>query len=268
MTSSTRWAVAALAIALATGVAAPVDAQPVAAQHDGWEVSIAPLYLWASELDGAMTVGPRNVPVFMDFGTAVKNLSATFTFDGEVRKGRWGAFADVGFVRLGTDASYELIGQRSRTVDGRLELDSLIFETGGAAWLTRDFALIGGLRTYTFSPNVTVSAADVDLREVEISKTNVDAIVGVTWRPSLTPKLTLLTRGDIGAGQSDVTWSGLVAFEYHVKPSFGLLAGYKALGIDSGDPRGLAAAGGAAVSTAYDMTHYGPVFAGTFHWGR
>ncbi len=267
MTSRIRWAVAALAVVAGLG-AARVEAQPAAVSGGGWEVSIAPLYLWASELDGAMTVGPRNVPIFMDFGTAVKNLSATFTFDAEVRKGRWGAFADLGFVRLGTDTEYDVIRPGRLTAKGRVELDNLIFETGGAAWLTRDFAVIGGVRTYTFSPNVTLGVADIDLREVEISKTNVDAIAGVTWRPKLSPRLTLLTRADMGAGQSDFTWSGLVAVEYHVKPAFGLLVGYKGLGIDTGDPRGLAAAGGLSVPTTYDVTHYGPVFAGTFHWGR
>ena len=268
MTSRIRWAIAALAFAVAAGDAVPARAQSASATTGAWEVSIAPLYLWASELDGAMTVGPRNVPIFMDFGTAVKNLSATFTFDAEVRKGRVGAFADLGFERLGTDTPYEVIRPRSITANGRLELDSVIFETGGSFWLTREFAIIGGLRTYTFSPNVTLSVADIDLREVEVSKTNVDAIAGFNWRPKLSPKLTLLTRGDIGAGQSDFTWSGLVALEYHMKPSLGLLVGYKGLGIDSGDPRGLAAAGGLSVPTTYDVTHYGPVFAGTFHWGR
>jgi hypothetical protein len=34
------------------------------------------------------------------------------------------------------------------------------------------------------------------------------------------------------------------------------------------EKRGLATAGGASVPTTYDVTHYGPVFAGTFHWGR
>jgi hypothetical protein len=250
------WTTAAL-VAGGLLVAPTRGAAQTTAPSDGWKVDIAPLYLWASEMDGSMAVGARTVPIFMDFGSAVEKLSATFTFDGKIQKGRWGAFGNIGFVRLATDADFE-VGTSGNPATGRLELDNVIFEGGGSLHVTPDFAVIGGVRTYTFSPNIQLGVSDTTVGEVDASKTNVDGFGGITWRPWISSKWQFHSRGDIGAGESAFTWSGLVALEY-------------ALGINTGDTRTLAAApsgSGNALATRYQVTHYGPVFAGTFHWGH
>lgn len=263
--------VARATIALLAGMALSLPIRAAAqapSPGDGWQVDIAPLYLWAAEMDGTMTVGQRTVPVFMDFGTTLESLAATFTFSGEVRKGRWGAFADIGFVRLATDAEFEVGGEAPVTVDGRLELDNRVIEGGGSLRVARDLAVIGGVRTYTFSPNVSLRGAGQTLGEIDRSKTNVDGFAGLTWRPRLSPKWTFLSRGDLGGGESDVTWSGLLAFEYRMKPFAGLLFGYRALGIHADDTRAGGPVTGTTRDTRFDLTQYGPIVAGTFHWGR
>jgi hypothetical protein len=59
-----------------------------------------------------------------------------------------------------------------------------------------------------------------------------------------------------------VTCSGCatLGFEYRVKPWAGLMFGYRALGIDTGD------ASEDSNEVAYDVTHYGPMFSLTLHW--
>ncbi len=45
-----------------------------------WEFNLAPLYVWGIFMSGDMTAkGTSNIPVDVDFGDIVRNLSAIFT---------------------------------------------------------------------------------------------------------------------------------------------------------------------------------------------
>jgi hypothetical protein len=47
---------------------------------DDWEFNLAPLYVWGIFMSGDMTAkGTSNIPVDVDFGDIVRNLSAIFT---------------------------------------------------------------------------------------------------------------------------------------------------------------------------------------------
>lgn len=60
-----------------------------------------------------------------------------------------------------------------------------------------------------------------------------------------------------------MTWSGTLGFEYRVKPRFGVMFGYHALGIDIGSPTSFSAGSEPSIrpATQYDVTHYGPFVA-------
>jgi hypothetical protein len=123
----------------------------------------------------------------------------------------------------------------------------------------RRFAVIGGLRTYTLSPKIEFTGPVAGVTPVDTSRTSADVIGGFIYRPQLTDKWHFLSRADIGAGQSEFTWSGMLGFEYRFRPWGGFVVGYKALGIDTGDDPDEV--------TEYDMTHYGPIFGLALHWG-
>lgn len=268
--TAARWLVLAVGIATAASLPGPAWAQPAPAAQESWEVNVAPLYLWASSMSGEMAFESRTLPVQMDFGTAVKNLAGIFTFAGDARRGRVGVFADIGFVRLDTDATFEVPqGGGTVPVEGRIELDNVLFEAGGSVLVAPAFSLLAGVRTYTFSPVVSLDTVSGSIEPVDGGKTNVDGFGGVAYRPRLSPKWSLYTRADLGAGESAFTWSAIAAVEYRMKPFAGVLLGYKAYGIDTGDTLMVAGATSSnAIGTSYRLTQYGPVFAGTFHWGR
>lgn len=254
-----------VAICLLAGAAPRASAQDA----DGWEVNLAPLYFWASSMSGSMLVAQKSVPVFLDFGTAASNLSGVFTFQGDARRGRFGVLGDIGFVRLGTDATFTLQGPAAKAVSGHLEMDNVIAEVGGSAYLARRISVIGGVRTYTLSPRIqftgTVAAG---LPIVDVTKTNVDGFGGVVFRPQLSPNWWLSTRADLGAGQSTFTWSTSAIVEYRFKPFAGVAFGFKALGIDTGETTLGSQQLATSVPTHFKVTHYGPLVSGTFHWGR
>ncbi len=245
--------------------------RPTYAQSDKWEVDVAPLYFWASELDGRISVRQGSVPIFMDFADAADNLAGAFAFYGEARKNRWGFLANINFVRLSTDNTFAT-PIFSRPVEGNAQLDMTIFEAGGSYVVRpdRNFAIIGGLRTYTLSPAFEFEGNVTQLTPVDASETAVSVFGGFTYRPRLSDKWWLVSGGDVGAGEA-FTWSGTVGVEYRFKPWGGVMVGYRALGVDTGDvPEAatLPATTGDADAVVFDVTHYGPVFSLTFHWAQ
>ena len=249
--------------AAAALLAALLSPRPVLAQQsEDWEVTVAPLYLWATKIDGELTARSTTVPVFISFADAAENLAAAFSFHVEARKGRWGAFSDLNFVGLSTESDFTFPGTSLPTIEGELDLDNTTFEAG-ASYLVHEparLSVIGGVRTYTLSTELELSTPNVQLTPIDVSRTSVNGFAGVTYRPEISPRLSLLSRGDIGAG-GGFTWSAMVGLEFRPRPWGGLVVGYKAFGIDVGSDED-------EPVREYDVTYYGPVFGLNFHFGR
>src|SRR5579872_2402281 len=231
------------------------------AQDDKTEVDIAPLYLWAARNAGHVAIDNKTVPFFMDFRDATKHLAGAFALHGEVRHGRWGVIGDVNFIRLSTDANFTtpIVGV---PVTGTGKVDTVIFE-GGASYLVNraaGLALIGGVRTYTLSPRFEF--ADSRVTAIDVSKTSVSGFGGFIYRPQLLGNTRFLSRADIGGGTA-FTWSATLGLEYQPKTWIGLMAGYRALGLDTGS---VARSGPVVKTLASTITQYGPIFSANFHW--
>lgn len=248
------------AAAVTLGILAP---QPASAQpSDTWKGTFAPLYFWATKLNGDITVGSTTVPVFMSFADAADNLAGAFSFHFEAQKGRVGIFSDLNFVRLSSESQFTLQTPSPRTIDGDLDVDNTFFEAGGSYLLSPEanFAVIGGLRTYTLATKLEFSGANVGVTPIDADRTAVSGFAGFTYRPQINEKLSFVSRADIGGG-SGMSWSGMLGFEFRPKPWAGLVFGYKALGIDVGSDDD------DEVLRKYDVTYYGPIFGLNLHWG-
>jgi hypothetical protein len=232
-------------------------------------VDVAPLYFWASELDGRIVTRNDSISLFLPFEEAVDTLAGSFSFHGEARKGRVGFFGDIYFIRLSTDAVFAT--PLATSVLGTAELDMTVFESG-ASYLVKpgaNLSVIGGVRTYTQSPRITLSGPVLGVREVDVSRTATSVFGGIIYRPKLSEKWTLISRADIGGGEA-FEWSGTLGFAYRFTPWGGLAFGYRALGVDTGDAEGIAALPAGQTSSddrvKYDVTHYGPFLSLTLHW--
>jgi hypothetical protein len=239
-------------------------AQPARAQQsDSWEGTVAPFYFWASKIDGDFTTRSRTIPVFLSFADAIDNLAGTFSVHLEARKGRWGLFTDVDFVRLSSDSRFTIEGPlASRTIEGSFEFDNTIFEAGGSYQPNEaiPFAVIGGLRTLSLSPKVEFRTPTAELTPIDASRTVASGFAGFTYRPPVAAKWTLLSRADIGGG-SAFSWSATVGAEFRPTRLLGLAAGYRALGVNGGG------ADDDHVVREFDTTYYGPIFGFNLHWG-
>lgn len=252
----TRFITTAIAVAVAAAYGAPAHAQTQTS--DGWRVDVVPLYLWATSLNGDIGAVPGTVPIDLNFEQAAENLGGAFSFHLEASRGRWGTLVDLNFIRLETDADFTVVG---RPVVGTLELENAIFEAG-ASYLASEsaqLAIIGGLRAYTLSPRIGFATTVGGATPIDKSITSPNAFVGVTLRPKLSDRWTLITRADIGGGDANVTWSAEAGLGVRVKPWIGLAFGYKGLGID--------VEYGDKVVRKYDVVHHGPFFGIDLHWG-
>jgi hypothetical protein len=248
-------------LAVIAGVFVP---RPAAAQaSDSWKGTFAPLYFWASKLNGDIATRAGTVPVFMSFDDALDNLSGAFSFHFEAEKNRLGIFADLDFVRLSTESSFTLQGALPLTVTGDADVDNTFFEAGVSYLVSAgaDVAVIGGLRTFTLSTSVEFDTPNLSITPIDANRTAVSGFGGLTYRPELSEKFSFLSRADIGGG-SGMSWSALLGFEFRPKRWAGLVAGYKAMGIDFGKEED------DEQIRKVDLTYYGPVFGLNLHWGR
>jgi hypothetical protein len=247
-------------LAVMAGVFVP---RPAAGQaSDSWKGTFAPLYFWASKINGDIATRAGTVPVFMSFDDALDKLSGAFSFHFEAQKNRLGIFADVDFVRLSTESSFTLQGALPLTVTGDADVDNTFFEAG-VSYLpsdTQNIAVIGGLRTFTLSYSVEFGTANLSITPIDANRTAVSGFGGLTYRPELSEKFSFLSRADIGGG-SGMSWSAILGFEFRPKRWAGLVAGYKAMGIEFGKEQD------EEQVRKVDLTYYGPVFGLNLHWG-
>jgi hypothetical protein len=98
---STTFARLLLIAAVTLGILVP---QPASAQpSDSWTGTFAPVYFWATKINGDIGTRAGTVPVFMSFADAADNLAGAFSFLCEAERNRFGIFSDLNLVRLSTE---------------------------------------------------------------------------------------------------------------------------------------------------------------------
>jgi hypothetical protein len=235
-----------VAAIVAVGAAAPASAQ---SQSDEWQFQIAPLYLWAVDLGGTMTVRGTEAPVEVDFADAFDKLEAAFTVHFEAWKGNWGILADFNWMDISNDVT--LPGPIGATVG--IDLQQTIAELAGGYQFDDHAFFIGGVRYISVDPKITLPLDNV----IDPDESWVDGFVGLMWRPPLSKRWTFASRFDIGGGSSDLVVNALAAFDWAISRHVALTLGYRYLDYDYTD---------ADIDFGYGITQHGPLAALRFFW--
>ena len=241
---------AILAMTLCSSMAMAADAP-----NDEWQFSLAPLFLWGISIDGSSTVGPVSAPLELDFVDDVfENLSTVVTVHFEAHKNDLALFAEFQYVDL--EPTAQIPG--GPKVD--VSFENYLLEVGAgyrvATWGNTDVEPIVGVRwtsqeleTSTFLGTTPVGA-DEDW---------FDGFAGVRFWTHFAETLTLVSRGDIGAGGSDFVWNVSFILDYRFKEWGSVFVGYRWLDYDfetgSGPDR-----------YGYNATQQGPLAGLNFHW--
>jgi hypothetical protein len=208
--------VAKLAITLALS-GAPVFAQD--GSSDSWKWG-AEFYFWGASLGGSTTSG-GDIDIGID--DLIENLKFGAMGTLAAQKDDWTLFADMIYLDVGDSSSTTAtIGPIAFPVSASIDLKGFI-TTAGAAYRVYDqrgtsIDATGGIRYLWLDATLDVSVPSIPrgVREEE-SGSNWDAVVGFRGKTDLNDKWYLTYYGDIGAGDSDLTWQALAAVNYRLE---------------------------------------------------
>lgn len=248
---NSKWfaAAAALLVTLLAGTSA------FAAGEDEWKFDLAPLYIWAVDINGSVGAGPANQEVNAEFGDILDNLEMIFTTHFEARKGSWGGIIDVSYLDVGNKAGLPGGGE----ID--LSLKNTILEFDGFYRIPRGehtFDLLAGLRYTDQDTKITLPSP---LPQANIGASWWDPIVGGRWMWNFADKWAFIARGDIGGFGvgSDFTWNASGIFVWQGWKHVALAFGYRALDQDYEEGEGLS-------RYKWDATMSGPIGGINFTW--
>ena len=243
-----RMICAALAVVVLMASAVPAGAQ---SQSDEWQFEISPLYLWATSIDGTMTLKGRLDQDFgVDFSDAFDNLETAFTVHFEAGKGRWGLMADAMYLDLAGSQDISTPGGTAN-----IEVENLLLEGAAGYSFAESWYVIAGVRYLKFDSNL---AFQHDIApEIRVTESWADLFAGLLWRPKLGERWTFAGRFDIGAGGSDLVWNASAIIDFQIGKWAAILAGYRHLEYDyKNNDNGV----------EIDMSLSGPVAAFRFFW--
>jgi hypothetical protein len=244
------------ALALATPLSANAEDA-----GDNWRFSTT-IYAWLPTLSGDASIQlreNRDVSVEMDPGDVLDALDFAAMAAFEAEKGRWGLVTDLIYLDLSnTEAGVKdfTIGNveipASASAEVEWDLSGWIWTTG-VTWLAVEdprhpVKLIGGARMLDLTAEVKIdiqgNIGSIPLpgrmAQGKDSGTVWDAFVGVKGRfdPGEADKWFVPYYLDIGTGESDLTWQGVLGVGY----TFGwgdLLAAWRYLDYDFSNDNGL-----------------------------
>lgn len=203
-----------LSLALASVLAWLPAAAQTASSADGWNFEITP-YFWASAMHADVNTrlfGTRELKVpFSELASALKMAAMGAV---EARKGPWGGFVDVQYVKLGArgspvfapftkiDVTYQqqiwTLAGYYRVAEGTVVVDAV----GGARYVY--------LRTDANATGVFMAAGP----SLTTSEGVWDGVVGVRATYPLNAKWSLVGYADVGGGGSNLSWQMIAGANY------------------------------------------------------
>ena len=222
-----------LAALAAAGLAGSANAQ-VTPTGD-WEY-VGNIYLWGSGLDATT---PGGGDISLSFSDILDSLDFGIMGSFAARRGDLTLFFDGIYLDLSNSKDVSFNPGPGPGVDGSVGLSAeAIVTTFGAGYnsLADERATVtwfGAARGLMLDTTVTPGAGG-PVGPINVSDDSWDAVVGVRGRSRLSDKWSLTYYADIGAGNSDLTYQGLLTFNYQLE-SWDLSFGYRYMDWDFGD---------------------------------
>lgn len=242
-----------LAATLCLLVVAKGFAQENNSKSKDWSFELAPLYLWAVNISGDVTVKGQTQPTSLSFSDIWDNLEGMFTlhFEG-LHKSGWGFIVNLDYLDVDATGGSPL-GSVNVDMDERiLELDLFHRWTDGS----HAYDLLIGLRHSDV--DIGVDFLNLPLK-TDSGDQWTDGIFGARYIYQIAPSWKLKLKGDIGLGGSDLTYQGIGLVTYQAWEHVSFTGGYRALYRDYGSGAGFN-------RFEYDVTMHGPVIAVNFSW--
>ncbi len=194
--------------------AVPVNAPAAGTTADSDVFRVMP-YLWGAQFAGNSGDGDNDA----DTGGKVLfddlELGGLMLF-GEWQRARWSVFGDWSYASVTSDAAVRLGPVR---MNGEIGIKGHIVELATGYELQRSArshtGLFGGLRYIHVDVDVEATSGILAGRTVNVSDGWTNAITGLRGAVQLNPSWQLSWYGDVGAGESKVTWQLLAMLGYN-----------------------------------------------------
>jgi hypothetical protein len=230
------------------------------AEEGNWDFSLAPLYLWAVDMDGELGIGPVSTGLNIPFSDIFDNLEEVFTIHFEaMHRSNWGFFFDYSYLDVGSSGPGPQ-GLTTITID----MASTLIEAGGAYRTengSHTFDMFGGVRYTKLEPDLTITPPTPIGGKFSLTEDWYDPFVGIRYNYDFGNKWMLSARGDIGGFGvgCDFTWNVAAMVHFQAWKYAEIVVGYRALDQDYED-------GSGASRFKYDMRLAGPLLALNFVW--
>ena len=225
-------------------VLAAAGAPTAATAADDWNFSVAP-YLWGAGVDGTLTVMGHEADVDLSFEDILDDLDVGAMVNLQARKDRFGLYADVLFLKV-SDTSDVTNPAGATILEATTETEQWVVDFGAswevASWVkcgekTGFVDLIAGGRYWNVESEIE-SDRPVFGGDGKVEKTMewVDPIVGARFSATLTPRMSLIGRADVGGfdigDASELTWSASAYLGWHFTPLVSGWFGWKYLSVE------------------------------------
>ena len=220
----------ALALVAALGFSGPASA-------GDWQWTITP-YGWLTDVSLDATVNDRDVPGGdVEGDELLSKIHMALQLHLEGQSNRHGIFFDVTYLDLGGDPEVrDLPGILPGTAELEADLSTTLVEVGGLYNPRGDglgFGLLYGARILDIGEDIHADFSSPIFadRTYRVGGTLYDGMLGARWAGKLSERWTLRLRGDVSAGGSELTWSGLggVGYSFGKEGRYTALAGYRHL---------------------------------------
>ena len=187
---------------------------------DQWRSQLSG-YLWALSMDGTAGIMGMETDIDISFSDLLEDLDFAMSLRFESHKGNLGYFLDGMAIRLKPETTIAGV-----TISQ--EVKSFIGEVGGIYHFNPKVEGIYGVRYQAMDVEVDLPAGMTVAGDAEWA----DIFVGLRYTPVRTDKWLAWLRGDVGSGDSDTTWNGIIGATYHINNRWSLGGAYRILATD------------------------------------
>ncbi len=200
-------------------------------------------YVWTAGLTAKVSHnGTQVVNEHIGFSELIEDVDMAAMGRVEGRFGRYGAMVDVFYIGMSTTGDVvELPNGANGTLDTEMGM-TVVDATASYALIGRPqagaLALVVGTRLLLESSTLDLTVPTSPTTAITETKSTRDfrpnAIVGLRFRRRLTSHLSVDARGDVGTGNTELTWSAGSEMSYGFGSSqrVALNAGYRTLAIE------------------------------------
>ena len=200
----------------------------------GWEYRVAPMYLWAKNIDGTASLGGMEAPLELGFKDDIfDNLDAAFAIHFEMTQGDLTLIAEYNYAKLDPSAE-ETIGPTTLTAD--IEFKDTMWELGVAYAFAHtestSWEILGGVRYFDQEIDVDIGQG---LLPDKISGGDDwwQGFGGFRMKTKISESWSFIGRLDVGYQDShNKSGHAIGMFDYQFRDWGSFFAGYRYLDTD------------------------------------